>query len=279
MKYETYKVYNPNTTRETNPNDRINAAFDDTSKMIGFVNEKRPEIMDKFVQAIKARLEGELDGYRMDDGQFDFEKTKDQYPFIEQLPALFELTLGFVCKNLGLSTDFSFNDEKITVLAVKSIGSVSIPRYHRIAAMADVLGRENGIQLYKDFVEYRTQLPFEEKNTKSVAELREGAISNWSNAEAFDFALHVFDENKHVFKFVNCISYDALKHLDDPEFGYLAQCYPTTFIVEQMYEKLGQRRQVTLFNHPFCDELYWDRTIDPDPEQPSMDLLEKMKIE
>ncbi|MHA2189359.1 MAG: hypothetical protein ACXAEB_02570 [Candidatus Thorarchaeota archaeon] len=279
MKYETYKAYDPNATSEINPNDRIDAAFADTDRMLEFVNKKKPEIMDEFIQAIEKRLERELDGYRIDEGKFDFEKYKDQNPSIEQYPTLFELTLGFVCKNLGLPSNHSFSDEKITVLSVKNIGSVSIPRYHRIKAMTDVLGRENGIQLYKNFVNYRSQLPVEEKIKGTTKEFREQAITNWSKAKAMDFAVFVFDENKHVVKFTNCISYDALKHLDDPEVGYLTQCYPTTFMVDRLYETLGQRRSVTLFDHPFCDELYWDKTVHKDPEQPSLEFMELIVIE
>ena len=108
MTYETFKAYDPNTTTEVNPNKRIDAAFADTDAMLAFVKEKKPEIIDEFIHAIEVRLEGELDGYRIYEGRFDFEKFKGQYPLIELYPTLFELTLGFVCKNLGLPGDHSF---------------------------------------------------------------------------------------------------------------------------------------------------------------------------
>ncbi|MFW9849801.1 MAG: hypothetical protein ACFFF4_11715 [Candidatus Thorarchaeota archaeon] len=278
MKCKVYKAYDPQVSREISPLDRIDAAFADTHKMLDYIQNQKPEIMGKYIQSIKNRLNEELDGFHILDGRFDFDEIIEKYPSAEHYPRLYELTLDFVCKNLELSRNHKFGDDKITVLSVKSIGSVTITRYHRINAMIDVLGRKSGIQLYKDYVCYRTSLPVEEKIKGTIKEFREQAIKNWSSAKAVDFAVYVFDEYKHVCKFTNCISYDALKHLDDAEVGYLAQCYPSTFMVNQLYERLGQRRSVTLFNHPYCDELYWDKGVYPDPEQPSLEFMDKIVI-
>jgi hypothetical protein len=278
MEYRTFKSYDPNVTREVSPAERVDSTFADTHKMIEYVQMKKPEILNDFIQAVEKRLKGQLCDFRFEEG-FDFKDSKEKYPSVEQFPSLYELTLSFVYKHLGLEANHNVGDEKLTVLAIKSSGSVTVPRYLRIKAMIDVLGREKGIQLYKDYVSYRTSLPVDEKIKGKISEFREQAIKNWSGAKAMDFAVYVFDDHKHVCKFTNCLSYDALKHLDDHEVGYLTQCYPTTFMVEQMYETLGQRRRVTLFNHPYCDELYWDKSVHPNPEQPSLEFMDKIVIE
>ncbi|MFW9920291.1 MAG: hypothetical protein ACFFED_11870 [Candidatus Thorarchaeota archaeon] len=279
MKYEVYKAYDPDASSETNPSGRIDVVFADTHNMLEFVQMVRPDIIVGFVEAIELRLEGEAEAPHADEGNRDFTEYMEKYPTIDQFPSLYRLIFGFVYANLGLAVSQDAKDATVTVPRVKNVGCVSVPRYHRIKAMIDVLGREDGIQLYKDFVLYRSQLPVEEKIKGTVKSFREESIKNWSEAKHMDFAVYVFDENMHVCKFTNCVSYDALKHLDDPEVGYLTQCYPTTFLVDRLYETLGQRRSVTLFNHHFCDELYWDKNVHPDPEHPSLDFMDKIVIE
>jgi hypothetical protein len=274
---EWYRVYNPQATREVDPTQIIIHVLTNTDRLLKYIADTRPGILDDYGASVITKLDNYVQGYRSEMQDLDFRQICEPLSFSKTFPAIFELSLHLVGKQLKIPQDHSFASRKVEVWTVDSLGARSVPRYHRIKALVEVLGKDAGIQVFKDFVEHIFEQPPEKRDQRSFKEFKEMLINSWSRSESFDFVIADLDDHMFVAKFNKCTRYEALKHLDDPEIGFLAQCYEGPVNVARITRNFRLRRQVTLFDHHFCDELFWDSQVHGEnPAQPSLEFLEAL---
>jgi hypothetical protein len=277
---EWHRVYNPEARREVDPTQIIRQVLSSTDRLLKYIADTRAGILDDFCTSVITKLYNYLQGYRSDRRDLNFGQICEILPFSRAFPAIFELSLHLVSKQLKIPQDHSFASPKVEVRTVDSLGALSVPRYHRIKAMVEVLGRDEGIQLYKDFVAHIFRQPPEKRDKRSFKEFKKMLINSWSRSESFEFVIAHFDDYMFVGKFNKCLRYEALKDLDDPEISFLAQCYEGPANVARISKNFRLRRQVTLFNHHFCDEFFWDSEVHGEnPAQPSLEFLESLDKE
>jgi hypothetical protein len=275
---EWHRVYNPEARREVDPKQIIIQVLSGTDRLLEYLTDTRVGILDDYVHAVITKLDDHLHGYRSNMRDLNFGKICENLPFSRAFPAVFELSLHLVSKQLNIPQDHSFASPKVDIRTVDSLGALSVPRYHRIDAIVEVLGREKGIQFFKEFVDHIFRQPLEESYNRSFEEFKQMLIDSWSRSESFEFIIVHLDDHRFVGKFNKCMRHEALKSLDDPEVGFLAQCYEGPANVARISKKFRMRRQVTLFNHHFCDEFFWDSEVHGEnPEQPSLEFLESLE--
>jgi hypothetical protein len=277
---EWHRVYNPEARREVDPTQIIIQVLSSTDRFLKYVADTRAGILDDFGTSVITKLDNYLQGYRSDMRDLNFGQICEILPFSRAFPAIFELSLHLVSKQLKIPQDHSFASPKVEVRTVDSLGALSVPRYHRIKAIVEVLGRDVGIHFFKDFVEHIFRQPPEKRYNRSFKEFKQMLIDSWSRSESFEFVIAHFDDHMFVGKFNKCMRYEVLKYLDDPEISFLAQCYEGPANVARISKKFRMRRQVTLFNHHFCDEFFWDSEVHGEnPAQPSLEFLESLDKE
>jgi hypothetical protein len=274
---EWHRVYNPEARREVDPTQIIMQVLSGTDRLLKYIADTRAGILDDFGASVITKLDNYLQGYRSEMQDLDFRQICEPLLFSRTFPAIFELSLHLVGKQLKMPQDHSFASRKVVVRTVDSLGARSVPRYHRIKALVEVLGRDVGIQFFKDFVEHIFEQPPEKRDKRSFKEFKEMLINSWSRSESFDFVIAHLDDHMFVGKFNKCMRYEALKHLDDPEISFLAQCYEGPANVARITRNFRLRRQVTLFDHHFCDEFFWDSEVHGEnPAQPLLEFLEAL---
>ncbi|MFX0096014.1 MAG: hypothetical protein ACFFBD_30020, partial [Candidatus Hodarchaeota archaeon] len=90
-----------------------------------------------------------------------------------------------------------------------------------------------------------------------------------------DFTAAILDDNMILYRFDSCLTHEALKDLNDPDFAYLCSCYKGD--VEGFnYKNHYLRRTQTLHHGDFCDELYWNPHVHSDPKQPPLEFTRKL---
>ncbi|MFX0067166.1 MAG: L-2-amino-thiazoline-4-carboxylic acid hydrolase [Candidatus Hermodarchaeota archaeon] len=287
MKVETYKVYNPNAIVEINLSDEIKRAFTRTDQIINLIGEINPEITKKYLSAVKKRLTEIVKDFSMDTSAFDLNEMNNDLKNLKNHLDLQILILQFLSKQLDLPKDFQLGSEKIEVLSLNYIKSFRRLSYYYVKAFADVLGNEQGTQLWKKVValqlkdarikyeKARQEKIEQDKEDPTTLEMGEQQIKAWTKIGLGNFTVAIFDDNKILYRFDSCLTHEALKDLNDPDFAYLCSCYQSD-VEGYNYKNPYLRRTQTLHHGDFCDELYWDPRVYNDPEQPSLEFTRKL---
>ncbi|MCY3414913.1 MAG: hypothetical protein INQ03_24905 [Candidatus Heimdallarchaeota archaeon] len=278
MEYTRHKVYNPDVQTKISPLEKIIASLRDTDEMLQYFDNAHPDLFTQYLKRIENQI-SRLVNYRSNMNTLSLKELIRENKLNKSYEKIFEISVHFLCQYMQLSPDYQFDsDQEYTIATRISFGTLIVPRYYLISCLIDVMGRERGISEYKKYITHITSEPIENQIDRPVAELREGMIKAWTRDQVLDFAVYSFDDDMYVAKLENCIWFDALKDLGDMEIGYLSMCYRGPFMMKKQFKYVRQRRSVTLFDHDYCDELYWNEKKHLDPEHPSLEFLDKLKI-
>jgi len=282
MKIEVYNVCNPNAKVKVNPIECVKQAFVETDVILKILGHIRPEIKTEYISSLKKRLVEAIKNSHIDSALFDFNEMGKELEVLNEYSELQEMILQLVCKYLALPEDYRPGLEKIEVLSLNNVKAEARPSYYRVKALTDVLGKDAGIQLWKEIVnrklfEERTENEGAKSGGREVSarEVLERAIKRWTENGLADFAAAIFDDHKVLFRFDRCLIAEALKDFNDSDVAYLATCF-----VGEVGVNIGRtmrlRRTQTLHHGDFCDEFYWDIEFYTDPDQPSLEFTRKM---
>jgi hypothetical protein len=289
MKIETYKVCNPNLRVEINLNETLQQYFARTDQIIKHLREIRPEIVPKYLLALKRRLTDVVKDFSIVTSSFDLKEMTKNLTVLKDHQDLQNQILQVTAKHLELPTGFQPGSETIEITSLSRVKSLEKLAYHRVKACAEVLGDEQGIQLWKevtgrliedDRLEYERavqEMTKQGKKFPSSAEMKERNIQYWTKIGLADFTVATLDADMTLYRFDRCLTHEALKDLDDPDFAYLCSCYigdAEGYNFKSRFQYL--RRTQTLHHGDFCDELYWNPLVYTDPEQPSLEFTRKL---
>jgi len=284
MKIETHKVYNPDKRIKVSPQEKIRECLKWTDQVLRHLDDIRPEITSRYVVALEGRLLDAVVGFRVVPPSFDTEEMLQDLSHLGNHSDMQDLIIRFICKHLDLPADHKPGPEEIEVSSLNDARAGRRLSYHRVKALVDLLGREEGIPLYKEIVSRilvaarveseRIKKERLEKGEKEIssAENIERAVKVWSEYGLADFTVAVIDDHKVLYRFDRCLTHEALKDLNDPDIAYLASCYVGDAEEFNPGKTRYLRRTQTLHHGDFCDELYWDVDFHTDPEQPSLEF-------
>ena len=277
MKIEIHNVCNPNAKVKVNPIECVKQAFVETDLILKILGDIRPEIKTEYISSLTNRLVEAIKDYHIDFAFFDFNEMGKELTVLNEYSELQEMILQLVCKCLALPEDYRPGLEKIEVLSLNNVKAGARPSYYRVKAFTDVLGKDAGVQLWKEIinrklVEERTKSGGKEVSAREVLER---AIKRWTENGLADFTAAIFDDHKVLFRFDRCLIAEALKDFNDPDVAYMATCFVGEAGVNTG-RTMRLRRTQTLHHGDFCDEFYWDVEFYRDPEQPSLEFTRKM---
>jgi hypothetical protein len=185
----------------------------------------------------------------------------------------------FICMQYELPAKINLESGKVEV---KSMGVTKAMRrlsYYRVKAFADVFGKEKGIQLYKQIlakISLEIRNKSKEEETVTVVSKNKDQLKAWKEFGLANFTFTFIDKDQIIYRFDKCIVHEALKDLNDPDIAYIASCYGADIEEFNHGRIVCLRRAKTLHHWDYCDELYWDKRVHPNPEHPSLEFIEKI---
>ena len=275
--YEYYGKYDEEAAGDVNLEGQVRDFLSTMELMLDYVKNTNPEINDEFLEKVNGKYSKELENtsYVLEDVGFD-KIAKDQ-TLLGSYPHFKDLGLRIIMKYIPLSEGHVLNEETERIRWVDYCRAKYTLQYHQITTLVEILGREQGIEYFKEFVDYwGTELSKKPKGKHKIPEVREERVKAWSTGGAMEFG--VVDVGKAAFlaKFDRCVSHESMKHVDDQELAYYAVCYPGARLLKYAHENIMMRRTQTLFTAEFCDELRWDRHVHDEPDQPSLEFSKRM---
>ncbi|MFX0183492.1 MAG: L-2-amino-thiazoline-4-carboxylic acid hydrolase [Candidatus Hodarchaeota archaeon] len=285
MKVKVFNCYNEDAEGKINLINTIKRAFNTTDIVLSKLKEMNQEILDTYIITLKEKLNGIVKDFELDLNQFELESTTNELGLLREQSELQKAILRFFFHSLALPADYNPEEGEVTILYSNEIKTGSRFSYHRVKTLVELLGKEQGSELYKKIVpdlikEMKKESKVNEtKNPKEITlnDQRKRSIETWCRIGLVDFTVAVFDDYKVLYRFDKCGVHEALKEFPDPDIAYLASCYSGDVKEFNEGKVVHMRRTQTLHHGAFCDELYWNNIIYKDTEQPSLAFTESLK--
>jgi len=286
MKAKSWKAYNPDAIIKSKLGERLQTSYRKTNTILGYVKEINRDILDDFVNAFQNRI----DFVRGTEGTIDLESVSEliqDFDHLKKNEELMILVTQYVFHHLKIPIVLEHLDKEIEITSFNDACENERLMYYLAKAGADVLGDKEGIDFWKKVValrlrderiEYDKIIKEREKTGEKGPTMignSDGAIKRWISIGLGDFTRAIMDDHKILYRFDKCVTHEVLKDLNDPEFAYISSCYIGD-APEYNFSNKYLRRTQTLHTAPFCDELFWDRRVHEDPEQPSLEFTKNL---
>ncbi|UCE09145.1 MAG: L-2-amino-thiazoline-4-carboxylic acid hydrolase [Candidatus Thorarchaeota archaeon] len=268
--YEYYETYDPEAKGEINLEEHIRDWLWTMELMFEFVGMNEPEILDDFLTKVKTSYTNELENTSFVLSEVGFDRISDDQSILGSHHKIKDLGLQVIMKYIPLEEGYTLTQDKVQIRYVDYLRAKHMLLYHRIVALVETLGREDGIEIFKAFVQFwGKEAAKKQVRTVTLREARKSFVEFWEKSNAFEFGVVDIDDDMFLAKFDKCVWYESMNHVEDQELAYYTVCYPGPRIGRHVNQNIWMRRSVTLFTGDFCDELRWDRHVHDEPEQPA----------
>ncbi len=283
MDIKHYRKRNPESRKEINLDELLTGNLRLVNGILKYIRKLKPEILDEYIPALRKRYEETIKREAPEFDEGDFSTMGIEYKFVNANPDLRSVIIQWTLAELSPKERIQVGESEIEVLLLDWLRASEVLRYHRVKVLTELIGREEGIQLWKDIVEKATDDARREKTEEvwpPIQEIADGWRKHGETSDNdHDFIVAQFDEHKVLLKFNRCAVYEAVKHLDDPEVAYLATCWPSHPDNTSLKRYGMKRRKLTpqtLHTHPFCIEFFWNNDVHPDTELPDKEFMKNL---
>ncbi len=275
--YEYFGTYDENAKTRINLDEQIRDWFWTAELMFDFIRANRPEMLDSFVKKVSAKYSSELEDASFVLSDMGLDALLDNQSILGSYAPIKELGLKVIMRYIPLERGSNLLGEIIEIRHIDHLRAKHMLLYHRIAALVELLGRQEGIQFFKDFVEFWGMKIAERGRWKvTLKQARESLVPYWRDSDSFEFGVVDFDDEMFLAKFDRCVWFESMKHIEDRELAYYTVCYHGPRLGSHAHENIRMRRSVTLFTGDFCDELRWNMHVHDEPEQPTHEFSRKI---
>ncbi|NPD88612.1 MAG: hypothetical protein HGN29_07800 [Asgard group archaeon] len=284
MKTESHKCYSLTKKGNINPSNVIKERMERTDLVIKFFHKLKPEDLNLYINTLKDKLDEIVGDYEFDESAFDWEFLREGNEVLSDFPDFEKTVFLWICKTLKIPDTYHSEKGAIELVYFDEIKSKARLPYYRVKTFAEMYGKEEGIEIYKQVVQEVIKalkskyMPPKPPNPESITILasNKGSIESWRRIGLVDFTYCIFDDFKIIYRFDNCLTPEALKDFNDPDIAYLATCYIGDAPEWNKDKIIHMRRTQTLHHAKFCDEFYWNNYVHPDAEQPSLEFTRNM---
>ncbi|MHA2164046.1 MAG: L-2-amino-thiazoline-4-carboxylic acid hydrolase [Candidatus Thorarchaeota archaeon] len=275
--YEYYGTYNEDARGEVDLERQIRDWLWTMDLMFDYIESSRPGIIEEFLETVERKYVRELEGTSFVLGDVGFDKIANDQTLLGSRPQFKDKGLRIIMKYIPLREGYILSEENEPIRWIDYCRAKYTLLYHQITSLVEILGRDPGIDFFKDFVQFwGKEIGKKPKGTHTIEQVRENRVKSWSEGGAMEFGVVDFYEAAFLAKFDRCVSHESMKHVEDQELAYYAVCYPGPRLLEYAHQNISMRRTQTLFTADFCDELRWDRHVHDEPEQPSLEFSRKL---
>jgi len=286
MKVEVCNNCNPDVIETHMLGARLGEAFSKTNQILGYIDEIRPSVREKIVEALVNRLIEVIGQYSIHSAMLT-PMMFEELLILKEYPELQQAGYQFTCNLLELPKDRRPADEEVKITSLNNRKASLRLSYYSVKSIIDVLGSEEGTELWRDVVSLThrdnrstvekalEKMESDGKTPPTVQQMTQGMMKGWDNVGLANYVYTKLDDHKVLFRFDRCLVHDALKDLNDPCVSYLCYCYihdHSSF----NFSRIHMRRTQTLHHGTFCDELYWDSEVQSNPEQPSLKFTKSL---
>jgi hypothetical protein len=277
LEYEYYGTYDDNAGDKINLEIHIRSWLREVELLFEYVAKTKPDILETFLMKVESKYLGEIEGRSFELADVGFDRLANDQTLLSAHSNFKDFALRVIMRYIPFREGYILSEDEEYIRWLDFLRPKYLLLYHCLTTLVEILGRDVGIDFYKEFILFwGKELAKKPKRTAKIEDVRKERVKTWKEGNAMEFG--VFDVTKSAFlaKFDKCISHESMKHVEDQELAFYTVCYPAPVLLEHAHQNISMRRTQTLFTADFCDELRWDRHAHEKLEQPSLEFSRKL---
>jgi hypothetical protein len=269
MKFSEYGEYDPkvvDTPQEIRLMDAIKAPLNRLNHLMKFLKINKQEILQKFVELLQKNIDEAIKIDYIKKLNIDLSEILQDLELLQSNKQLASQLSNFVFNLLELSKDVNLQNEKVEVAHGSNLRSFLIPRYYNVMVLSEILGKDDGIKLYKIFRTEYTKLFAPRKNMyKDTTDMFKAFTAKSENEKLKGVFVMAPPRNGKLHSRKDfCVWAEALKDYPDKDFKYMAACYGDFQGASSMQNEnfLLTMKNTIMQGDAYCSSITHDTRID-----------------
>ena len=248
--------------------------------LLGFIKKKKPEILQSFVKKLNIRLTEQINQNYIDETNIKIIDSNIDLIHLRIHPDLILNSLNYYLQLLDIKTLHDWTEDKIKVPKKNYIQSFLYNRYYNALVLTETLERNEGIQLFKDYIDsYVKSLSSGKPRYETLEEFREARVPKEGDPPNIGWVIvqGLIENGKFPQRKDTCMWDDAIKELSDVELKYLAACYGDFQGYNNNNENFILTMEHTIVaGDPYCSCVLHDIRINDDLTHPPKEFFDNM---
>lgn len=250
--------------------------------LLGLIKEKEPSNFSKYIENLELKFKTLITKDILSEKDLNIDELLTDFDILKEYPELAKNSLTYFLQILQLTEKDDLIKEKVKVLNKNYLRSFLIPKYYHLQTLAETIGREEAIQLYKFYVTkfindnlspnrkiFDTMEAFKEHFEKDKKEITIGWYGLLSEVK----------DGKFFFRKDNCPWAEALMDLPDKEIKYFICCYGDfqAAITRSNESFILTMKHTVVEGDPYCDCIYHDTSVNWDVTHPPKEFWDNLE--
>jgi hypothetical protein len=281
MEFQKVGKLNQNITYEIIPLELADLfIFGRLDCLLGYILIYKREIHQEYVENLKQKLQTLIAEERFVNRHLDILTLTEKYGNLLDQQELVRLHMSFFIQILEITEERFWRSASIQIPNRNFQRSAILLEYNQLQVLAEIIGREDAIDLYKKHTDryiiiHDTPLL---KKIEDLETMRRRTIE-FLERGAFGRVRIVSDveDGRYIVRRENCEKIEVVPDLEDREFVYTISCHGD-FQVLKLYNQNFEltRRHTIAEGALYCDMVYHDARIDKTLAHPSKEFIDGM---
>ncbi|MCE7739186.1 MAG: L-2-amino-thiazoline-4-carboxylic acid hydrolase [Candidatus Heimdallarchaeota archaeon] len=249
---------------------------------IGFVAKENSEIITDYVKNLTEKYQGLVEKDFSKNSFGELEKIFSKFLNLIQYPDLNKASLNYYLHLLQIKERGEWETNEVEISMKALIQAWIYPSYYFLEALAETIGREDAVKLFKRYItNYYIDHPSPDRDKfVSLEKMLENRLSGDTTSSEWVIVHTMLEEGKYAFKNKNCPTcVDSMKDLPDVEFKYLACCYGDYEKFRAIYSDhiILTMEHTLMEGDSYCSRVLHDTRIDYDLRHPPKEFWDNFK--
>jgi hypothetical protein len=259
-----------------------NIFFDRLDYFLEFLAQEKPEILGAYVQNLTKKYQGlaaedyvKISSVEVENSYSDF---KNLYPYSELMKA----SLNYFVELLRIAKNSAWVMSEVEISMKALIQAWTYPSYYLLQVLAETIGREKALKLYKQYItQFYIDHPSPDRDKSfSLEKMLENCLSGDTTSSEWVIVHTILEEGKYAFKNKNCPTcVDAMTKLPDVEIKYLVCCYGDYEKFRASYSDniILTMEHTIMEGDPYCSRVLHDTRVDYDLRHPPKEFWDNFE--
>lgn len=248
--------------------------------LLEFIEINHPKILLKYVENLTNKFQDEIKEDLLTNKKSILAKTSKETKILSKYPRLIENTLNFSFQLLKIANNVNWMKDTVKVKQGDYFRSYLIPTYYYLLVLAETLGKEEGIKLFKRYISQflRSQKTEQDLSFTTLEDSFKRNKNSVQYPSDWVMVIGLLSKAKYVFRNDNCLWIDVLTDLLDKEIKYAICCYGD---YQNAYTYSNENTVLTMEHtiaqgDPYCSRAKHDIRFDWNLEHPTKEFFDNM---
>ena len=275
MEVQRLYCYNPDKRNSLNVQSFVETSLVLLDRLLVYLAEHKPGILDEYITGLELKYKSAITSSFKITDTLDLSNVSEM-KILTDFPDLLKACADFILTTLEVPQTYAWEPRELDLLTEKETKTSYHHFYYRAKVLADLMDRDEAIQLLKEFIDYALETYVQVPKYEDLSSMYEDNIRESYENESADWIAVPVSGGRYISRGDRCGPYVVLKEFNDPELAYIVACYGDFALIKKRNENFVLTRTHTQMNGPYCDTCIHDTRIVGKIEHPPKEVFENL---